>query len=541
MINIEYCERIALFTLLFFCSTCSKDTISPSKVNTTPLHWSKVFFETDTELQRRFFSDDYIISNNHNLLPGKAIQRSDEPILNMIQYLVDYQDDRENFVPLLVDDVGYPVWSEAELLGSMVLIPLIGEDSDATQGVLIVWEREGVFDFKLILRDQVYNSVLSGIHHPNFEIELFSFVEFDHRLFASEDPILVDYLGFYEDGLAFERCPFHVEWLCLRHWYGPFNFNNPCVNVNGDNNCNLCVPVYYYTDDCYSGPIFGGWGSTNGNNNPPTQDGGSVYNGGGSGSGNDGNSNPLNWWEEFSYRNILIGIIEDLELTEEDVFMTECLNSNSMLLADVYRIMENIDIEDDRNRQAFISAIDGACTCDDYDEHGRELCDERADFRSGLLENLYEVEIESTVLIDGSLYGIDTDGLLHVFVDPIDMATSSEEEILNQVVLVLSKINEYFCEGFNYAPINWRDYFDNPRTQNYQATWNSDCPNVLLNLDFSIEPRYLMEPEPSWSNDNGSGGWYYKWAHFDTNIIALEIVVPYECLEEFDDFVFPDC
>lgn len=155
-----------------------------------------------------------------------------------------------------------------------------------------------------------------------------------------------------------------------------------------------------------------------------------------------------------------------------------------------------------------------------------------------LLEELYDVDIEDTYLIDGVIYGKDTDGILHIYIDPIDMNNSTELEILEQIILVINKIHLYFCEGNAYEPIDWKDYFDNFSSVTSVVTWN-DC-QVGFDLTDIAQPYSIMETDPSWNHDTGSG-WTYKWTGYNTNLPMLQITVDYGCTESFDNLIAPDC
>jgi len=57
-----------------------------------------------------------------------------------------------------------------------------------------------------------------------------------------------------------------------------------------------------------------------------------------------------------------------------------------------------------------------------------------------LLELTFNVDIVEYEIIDGVLFGVDNNGILHVYVEPIDFSQSTHEEILFQISLMLYMI-----------------------------------------------------------------------------------------------------
>jgi hypothetical protein len=154
------------------------------------------------------------------------------------------------------------------------------------------------------------------------------------------------------------------------------------------------------------------------------------------------------------------------------------------------------------------------------------------------INTLLDPEYSTYKCYEGTIYSISDDGILHVYVEPIDMNTSTDLQILEQIITVINAIHIYFCEGNDYEPIDWRDYFENYGSASGIVTWNG-C-RVGFDLTSILQPHYLMDTDPSWNHDTGSG-WTYKWTGYNTNFPMLQITVDYSCTEPFDDLISPDC
>lgn len=154
--------------------------------------------------------------------------------------------------------------------------------------------------------------------------------------------------------------------------------------------------------------------------------------------------------------------------------------------------------------------------------------------------------IDDFSIIDNEVYVKDEDGILHVFVEPIDMTTSSKSEIVSQAIKVLNSINKYECTSDDYEGIDWRDYFDNMQTVSFSdANWQSPSGTICsisLNLDFDMQPRYTMETAPSWQGEiSPIESYQYTWSRLNTNVPMLQITIPISCLQEFEDYTFNNC
>ncbi len=347
-------------------------------------------FEIEGEVQARFFNDQYIRNQNTYLVTGlenASSFRTDEAFVSFVQYLIDFQDDQENFIPQLADSVGYPLWSAIEVLDSILLIPWIKENSTLTEAVLVVKVEAGIYDFKLLLRNQIYNNILTENIHLNYTTELEVFLAFDHLLFEREDRLLQQALTIQAPAQGNFRCPANYYWTCAE-WIVPFSEDgdgtiaadrsDPCGSL-----CNDCVLFVYIPEDCLGNHHPLGWGNTDGRTLPPSRGGESGY-GGGSGNNNFPPANPKNWWEERNYPGLLNSILEDLELPEEEAFVAECLAGNFELQSAVATLLEGIDLTQGEARLSLQEALTTACTCDDFDDRGVEQCDELATFEGTL-------------------------------------------------------------------------------------------------------------------------------------------------------------
>ena len=372
-------------------SACQKEpTLSKADQTMEQIPFTPPPFEYEVEglLKERFFDDAYLLSRNPNLLLTEQTQATDREVdttLHFLQYVIDYQDDQENFIQYLVDSVGYPLWSQREQLTNIILIPFAKEDSELTEGVLVVKLAAGNLDFKLLLRNRLYNNVIQENIHPNYRTELEVFEAFDYRLFGSVDLFLRRALGIHSTGQSDYRCPANYFWECT-DWIRPLGENTNPTEANDRSNpcgalCTDCILFVYVPNDCLGNHYPAGWGNTNGNDVPPSAGGSSGY---GGGSGNNGvpPDNPRHWWEEENYPGLLQQIIADLEIAQEDAFIADCLLQNFELQAQVGTLIANWNATDESLKTHVKNALVEACTCDEYDERGREQCDEAEAFEN---------------------------------------------------------------------------------------------------------------------------------------------------------------
>ena len=139
---------------------------------------------------------------------------------------------------------------------------------------------------------------------------------------------------------------------------------------------------------------------------------------------------------------------------------------------------------------------------------------------------------------------MDGNGILHVDLPSVDMSTASDEEIINQFILVLSEINKYFCETSNYEPVNWRDYFEHFGAGIWNSNWRG-CPHfsVFYNNYFDSSDEFqTTETDPIHNTAITGGLWKYEFnIHGKPNLQGLKFTMTEGCSLEFDDVVFPDC
>lgn len=153
--------------------------------------------------------------------------------------------------------------------------------------------------------------------------------------------------------------------------------------------------------------------------------------------------------------------------------------------------------------------------------------------------------ISSFEIIDNKVFVLDEEGILHVFIEPIDLETASKAEVLTQILTVLNAVNSYECASTDYEPIDWRDYFDNIETisisdANWQSPTGTIC-SLAANLDFDMQPRYIMETFSAWQGSNTDDTYFFKWNRINTNIPMLQITVPNDCLQIFEEYIFDNC
>lgn len=157
-----------------------------------------------------------------------------------------------------------------------------------------------------------------------------------------------------------------------------------------------------------------------------------------------------------------------------------------------------------------------------------------------VLSDHFDANITSIVIGDEYLYGLDDEGILHIYIEPIDMNTATEEEIFNQFTEVLVAIAEYHCETDEYEPIDWRDYFDNIQQVTIETTQNG----CQFNTHFTtyLGNQFIMDTAPAAASSNGSGQWLYTYYFNGTTLPALTIACTEECSAAFDtNVIYRDC
>lgn len=181
------------------------------------------------------------------------------------------------------------------------------------------------------------------------------------------------------------------------------------------------------------------------------------------------------------------------------------------------------------------------------------------------IEWLLEINIPATDVskIDGTIFMIDENNVLHIKIDPMDTATSSNIEKLSHVFHVIHEIRAYYCKSGEYYPIDWADYFINlgnlyltdvpyffkgdnePYDQETPLVIDWDNPPAYLayiTLDLNVTAfGTMMDTDPSWNHGAGDNHWLYIWKHVGTNAPMLSITVPLTHHEEFQELLFSDC
>ncbi len=390
-------KRFSLWLLILLLSNFWACRKAPLPEPSTPETFTVVElpstpeYEIEGSAKARFFDDSYVRAHNPHLRHHSANFRSDSDLLLHLRYLIDHQDDQDDFIASLGDSLGYPLWSNAEVWDNFVLLPWVKINSELTEAVLVVKVEGGYYDFKLLLRNRIYSNILTNNVHLNYVSELEVFRAFDHLLFEREDRLLRRALMVQAPGLSTFRCPANYYWTCAE-WIVPFGEPNEGTVVSERSNpcgstCADCVLFVYVPEDCLENHAPPGWGNTDGRDVPPSRGGSSGYGGGG---GNTPPGNPSNWWEERNYPVLLQSILADLELPVEDAFVAECLARNFALQGLVRDLLDHTVNEECIVSDALNQRLAMSCTCDDFDHRGAEQCDEVQSLR------------ESFALYDGS-------------------------------------------------------------------------------------------------------------------------------------------
>lgn len=153
-------------------------------------------------------------------------------------------------------------------------------------------------------------------------------------------------------------------------------------------------------------------------------------------------------------------------------------------------------------------------------------------------------------VINNVTYLLDSDGILHVNLDPLDMENSTNEEKLNHVLKLINLMRIYHCTN-EFEAIDWRDYIFPLYSPNFTADWVSplgETVSVGLNLDLTLATlpeHYLMSSQISDSFANSSTSWKYRWDRYVPNsnfpIPMLSIVTPNSGIDDVEAAINPDC
>ncbi|MEO1409043.1 MAG: hypothetical protein AAFW73_04120 [Bacteroidota bacterium] len=518
-------------------------------------------YEIESPLKDKFFDDQYILSANPhlgNLIESQSQFRDPSTRLSTIQYLIDYQDDQENFIPTLSATLGFPVWSQVESRDFFTFIPLIQAHSDATDAVLIVYPEGDIYDFKLLRRDALYHRLLTEDHPPNFYTELRLFLTFDERLFDYHDPLLAQARAQEITSESHYRCPLLWHWECAE-WIVPLweegesdmaEERSPCGSVCAD-----CVLIVYDNPNCEQNLPVGGWGRTNGGTFPPEREGGSHYHNGGGGGPNGGGNNPLNWWEEQGYSTLVESLIQHLGLEAEQAHLANCMEGSFQLAALLGNLVEQLEVEQEAVRAAILAGLTTACHCDDYDSRGVEQCDERAlfeeKFRSEIVEWLTEgffFSEEEKEFIKENLPLTDRS---KIDIIKLDWEQASEEDRVNHFFKWIAFINKvYRClrneeNNSNEIYSITNDFFENASaSQGYEVYGNIniylkdeyDNPLTITNTGFvwnhwynDYRDRFQWQANAEDSGVSNATHFYFMSEGFDPNwgLAYIDLIVPY--------------
>jgi len=460
-----YISRIiTLITLVFVISACSNEYDKPSKNTDNPNHI--IEFESQNPV---FFDDSYIKNVNRFLNIESQFRNQNDPLLDTIQWVINYQNNLEQMIPNVILKFGYPVWSESEIyrtrFGSdkVTFVPLISEESASVNAILIMRRYNDFIDFKILDRNRLYNYYLEDNINESNVIEYSSFLHFDQELFNYNDPLLQPFYDEYQVNNVTNPEVEQRGWeVCIcTHWNQAIKAEDIEVQSRDCENWEC----YWYNDNSSGGGS--GWGSTGGIGNIGENTEGGTIPGSGSGGSNsggpteegssgfggiEGEINPENWWDEYVEDELLFKLITDLNLNEDEV---GCLEKFSTLKAVVEMFNDNIkNVCDNTNTDDILKqAINDACNCND-----RSICSSR-------VEEFYKS-------FGATLVG-----------DPIDWTTASPEQ-KGEIIFKVIRWN-YFRESCisNTFNINFTAMFTN------LPTWNvaqADDFNVKACIDTNL-------------------------------------------------------
>ncbi len=155
-------------------------------------------------------------------------------------------------------------------------------------------------------------------------------------------------------------------------------------------------------------------------------------------------------------------------------------------------------------------------------------------------------------IINGVLFVKDTQGIIHVDIDPIDWTNSSDSKFWDQVMLVLHEMSNYNCVNllaYGYEPIDWSNYFYN-FTQPYDRTIKNLEKNgckVSLNMDIWFGDQIIMDTDPCHLGYGGPNPDDIFWEYCKPTpvggfgLLMLRFTSPPECSEQIEDYALPDC
>lgn len=164
----------------------------------------------------------------------------------------------------------------------------------------------------------------------------------------------------------------------------------------------------------------------------------------------------------------------------------------------------------------------------------------------GFLDENSDLEVENFEEINGVAFLVDSDGVLHIFIEPLDIYQSNDLEKLNHVFNVLNLVKIYHCEYSEWYPIDWTDYLVQTTSPHFVVDWISPQYNVItigMNLDFTLASQpehYLMGTSPDYHYTiTGTGNYKFSWNRLNSGLPMLSIVVPEIFVGDIESILYP--
>lgn len=159
-----------------------------------------------------------------------------------------------------------------------------------------------------------------------------------------------------------------------------------------------------------------------------------------------------------------------------------------------------------------------------------------------------DLDVANFEVINDVAFLVDSDGVLHIFIEPLDMYQSNDVEKLNHVLNVLNLVRIYHCEYDTWYPIDWTDYLVQMTSPHFVVEWGAGPPNyniitIGMNLNFTLASQpehYLMGTSPDHHYTvTGTGQYKFAWNRLNTSIPMLSITVPEIHTSEIEAILYP--
>ena len=276
--------------------SCKKD-LHEFSLNDDSIKIEETLAKLKTPQERRFFGLDYLSSQNPYLrqIPQSRTAEEDSLVKSVLEYLL-IENQSENFVPGLIDEVGYPVWDRSRVIveennpnSKVVLTPFSKVDEAKIDAYAMAFSsidaNSANWSF-LIVNEQEIDTLIDDSNScqiANLVWHVAQFIKFDEELFGYSHDIFKSWLRgcqaapFFNSLVGSERCQVVTYVECH-----PYPFNGEIIfDRSGDCGDGYWSTSYTVWIGCgTNSPIGGGFwlGGNNGSGN-----GGSTGTGGGGG------------------------------------------------------------------------------------------------------------------------------------------------------------------------------------------------------------------------------------------------------------------